>query len=112
MDSGLRSHPYFNQRNFKNPEYREMMLADSRSKILSAHHLWNRFHEAPWVDMSKLPIVTWGKTRKKTGEWFSNLPPRMLALGDEPRIRIDENGPNLPEKKTAEMPSIEMAAGT
>ena len=79
MDSGLRSHRYFNQRNFMNPEYREMMLRDARNKILSARHLWNRFHEAPWIDMSKLPIQTYGSTRKKTGEWFSNLPPGMQA---------------------------------
>ena len=33
--------------------------------------------------MSKLPIRTYGKTRKKSGEWFSNLPPGMLNLDND-----------------------------
>jgi hypothetical protein len=92
--SGLSSHPYFS--NFGDPGWRERVLADARNKNLVARRLSHSFGDPPDIDMSKVPITTWGKTRKKTGEWFSNLPPGMLALGDEPRITIDENGPNVP----------------
>ena len=77
MWSGLSSHPYFS--NFGDPGWREQVLADARNKNLVARRLSHSFGDPPEIDMSKVPIQTYGKTRKKTGEWFSNLPPGMIA---------------------------------
>ena len=49
--------------------------------------------------MSKLPIVSWGKTRKKTGEWFSNLPPGIIPGSSSPQEEHpDATGENSPKE--------------
>jgi len=83
--SGLTSHPY--SANFGSPYWREQVLADARNKNLVANRLHHLFGDPPDIDMSKLPISTYGKARKKTAEWFSNqgnLPPGMVAMAGEP----------------------------
>ena len=66
--------------------------ADPRGQwhILVSRNLRRRI-----TGMSQLPIVTWGKTRRKTAEWFSNqradrhlsgLPTGMLALAGTHRV--------------------------
>jgi len=66
---------------------RARILADAKNKELSVYHMRHRFGDPPEIDMTQLPIRTYGKTRKKTAEWFSNqgnLPPGMLAMAGEP----------------------------
>ncbi len=50
------------------------------SKLDTAARYTGAFAIPERPDMSKVPIVSWGKTRKKTGNWFSNLPPGMIAM--------------------------------
>ena len=91
--SGLTSHPY--SANFGSPYWREQVLADARNKNLVANRLHHLFGDTPEIDMSKLPISTLGKTRKKSVEWVSNqgnLPPgtrraNPLGLADDPADR-------------------------
>ncbi|MEI8376727.1 MAG: hypothetical protein WCJ35_28265, partial [Planctomycetota bacterium] len=87
--NGVSSHPY--SASFGSPYWREQVLADARNKNLVANRLHHLFGDPPDIDMSKLPISTYGKARKKTAEWFSNqqsgglrLPPGMIQASNKP----------------------------
>jgi len=83
--NGVSSHPY--SANFGSPYWREQVLADARNKNLVANRLHHLFGDPPDIDMSKLPISTYGKARMKTAEWFSNLPPEMSRGEPLPEYR-------------------------